>query len=227
MKVKEYTGRANIKLINADCMDILPDFKMNEFDLAIVDPPYGRGQDGTIGFANKKTKGFNFNKKEYKQKNWDQDTPSVKYFDYLFNISENQIIWGANYFNNKIPIINNFIYWHKKGLSKDTKFNEGELAYTSIGISRMVDIWWNGFGTINSNENRFHPTQKPVKLYKWILSNYSNQWQTILDTHFGSLSIGIACWDLGFDLVAIEKDSEYFDKAVERFEIHIAQKQLF
>ena len=126
---------------NMDCMDLMAEYEDNHFDLAIVDPPYGIGAHKTLGFATKKTKGFNFKAKEYKDKGWDNETPPVEYFEELKRVSKNQIIWGANYFADKIGNMKNFIYWHKKGQSKDEKFNEGEFAFTTIGRSRMVDIW--------------------------------------------------------------------------------------
>jgi len=216
-----------IKLHNEDCLIAMRQMKDNQFDLAIVDPPYGIGMDGTLGKASKKTKGFTFKAKEYQQKNWDNETPKKEYFDELFRVSKNQIIWGANYFTDKLPIIKNYVFWYKKGLSKDSKFNEGEFAYLSRGRTRMIDIWWNGFGVINSGEKRTHPTQKPVKLYEWLLDNYAEEGQTILDTHLGSGSIAVACHNRGFDLTGFEIDKEYFDNAKERLRVHQSQLTMF
>lgn len=218
---------SNIQIYNEDSLQALRAMQDKQFDLAIVDPPYGIGQDGTIGFATKKTKGFTFNKKEYTRKEWDTEMPPQEYFDELFRVSKNQIVWGANYMKDKLPNLKNFIYWHKKGQSEDTKFNEGELAFVGSGRTRMIDIWWNGFGTINSGEKRFHPTQKPVKLYKWLLANYANKGDKILDTHMGSGSIAVACWDMGFDLTAYEIDKEYFDAACKRLDNHKKQLTLW
>ena len=218
---------SNISIYNEDSLRALRAMQDKQFDLAIVDPPYGIGQDGTIGFATKKTKGFTFNKKEYTRKEWDTEMPPQEYFDELFRVSKNQIVWGANYMKDRLPNLKNFIYWHKKGQSEDTKFNEGELAFVGSGRTRMIDIWWNGFGTINSGEKRFHPTQKPVKLYKWLLANYANKGDRILDTHMGSGSIAVACWDMGFDLTAYEIDKEYFDAACKRLENHKKQLTLW
>ena len=116
---------------------------------------------------------------------------------------------------------------HKKGQSKDDKFNEGEIAFVSAGRTRMIDIWWNGFGTINSGEQRFHPTQKPVKLYKWLLDKYAKEGDKILDTHLGSMSIAIACHDYGFELTGCELDEDYYKKGIERIKNHTAQQKLF
>jgi len=145
----------------------------------------------------------------------------------LFRVSKNQIVWGANYFIKRLPSFDNFIYWHKRGQSKDDKFNEGELAFVSLGRSRMIDIWWNGFGTINSGEEKIHPTQKPVALYKWLLHNYAQAGNKILDTHGGSLSIAIAAHQMGFDLTAYELDKDYYEAAIKRFEENTIQMDLF
>ena len=215
-------------VITNECnMELMARYEDNHFDLAIVDPPYGIGMDGTLGKASKKTKGFSFKAKEYKKKEWDKETPSKEYFNELQRVSKNQIIWGANYFTDKLPIIKNYVFWYKKGLSNDCKFNEGELAYISKGRTRMVDIWWNGFGVINSGEKRFHPTQKPVKLYEWLLMNYAKEGDKILDTHLGSGSIALACHNLGFDLTACELDKEYYEASLKRLKEHQSQLVMF
>ncbi len=221
-----------LSLYHADCMEIMKQYPDKYFDLAIVDPPYGIGADGTQGFATKKTKGFTFDKKEYTKKNWDSEIPTDEYFFELQRVSKNQIMWGANYFITKLPHLKNFIYWHKKGQSKDDKFNEGEIAFVSCGRTRMIDIWWNGFGTINSGEKRFHPTQKPVKLYDWLLQNYAKEGDLILDTHFGSGSIALAVDKanrldkMNLHLTACEIDKEYIDKAIKRISESIKQGTL-
>lgn len=188
-----------ITITNEDCMELLRRTPDNYYDLSIVDPPYGIGMDGTIGISIGKEKGFT-RKKEYTKKNWDKEVPSQEYFDELFRVSKNQIVWGANYFTKQLPVIKNYIFWYKKGQSIDNKFNDGEMAFASLGRTRMVDIWWNGVGVINSGENKIHPTQKPVALYKWLLDKYAKQGDKIIDTHLGSGSIAIACHDYGFEL---------------------------
>lgn len=218
--------RAEINLYNEDCLQAMKAMRDKQFDLAIVDPPYGIGMDGTVGIGIGKKKGFT-RKKHYEQKNWDKALPSQEYFDELFRISKNQIVWGANYFTKQLPVIKNYIFWHKKGQSVDDKFNDGEMAYVSLGRTRMIDIWWNGVGVINSGETKIHPTQKPVKLYKWLLDTYAKSGDKIFDSHLGSGSIAVACWDMGFDLTAYEIDKEYYDKACKRFEQHSKQMQLW
>ena len=213
-------------ITNEDNMKLMARYDDNHFDLAIVDPPYGIGMACTLGKASKKTNRFNFKAKEYEKKDWDNETPKQEYFNQLFRVSKNQIIWGANYFTDKLPIIKNYIFWYKKGLSNDSKFNEGELAYLSKGRTRMIDIWWNGFGVINSGEKRNHPTQKPVKLYEWLLMNYAKEGDKILDTHLGSGSIAIACHNLGYDLTACELDKDYYEASIKRINQHKAQLRI-
>ena len=196
----------NIKLYNADCMEVMKTFKDKQFDLAIVDPPYG------IGFANKI--------REAKTKNWDNSIPTDEYFSELKRVSKNQIIWGANYF----PYLwqngcKGFVFWNKD-VNFDS-YSAGELAYTSFDKPAKYYYYaWNGLADgirgRNKQQKTIHPTQKPVKLYEWLLLNYAKEGDTILDTHFGSLSIGIACEKLGFELTAIELDKDYYRMAKKR-----------
>ena len=218
--------KAQISIYNEDCLQALKAMADKQFDLAIVDPPYGIGMDGTIGIGIGKEKGFT-RKKEYTKKNWDKEVPSQEYFDELFRVSKNQIVWGANYFTKQLPVIKNYIFWHKKGQSVDDKFNDGEMAFASLGITRMVDIWWNGVGVINSGENKIHPTQKPVKLYKWLLENYAKKDWKILDTHLGSGSSRISSDRFGVsEFVGIEIDEEHFNDHQKRWSIYKSQPKL-
>ena len=214
------------EVYNMDCISGMKEYPDKYFDLAIVDPPYGIGMDGTIGIGIGREKGFK-RKKEYTKKSWDKEVPSQEYFDELFRVSKNQIIWGANYFTKKLPIIKNYIFWHKKGQSIDDKFNDGEMAFASLGRTRMVDIWWNGVGVINSGENKIHPTQKPIKLYDWLLMNYAKEGNKILDTHLGSGSSRIAAYRNGFDFVGFEIDKDYFEAQEKRFRTELMQPRLF
>jgi site-specific DNA-methyltransferase (adenine-specific) len=201
---------------NRDCVEAMKEYPDNYFTLCVVDPPYGIDMDGTIGIGIGKKKGFT-RKKEYTKKNWDKEIPSQEYFNELFRVSKNQIVWGANYFTKQLPIIKNYIFWHKKGQSVDDKFNDGEMAFTSLGRTRMVDIWWNGVGVINSKEIKIHPTQKPIALYEWIFSNYAKPNDKILDTHLGSQSSRIAAYKAGLDFTGFELDKEYFEQGNKRF----------
>jgi site-specific DNA-methyltransferase (adenine-specific) len=143
-----------------------------------------------------------------------------KFFDELFRVSKNQIIWGGNYFN--LPIHMGWICWYKTDGVKDRSFSEIELAWTSFDVAaRHFTEKPFVYG------ERFHPTQKPIALYKWLLSRYAKPEWKILDTHMGSGSIAIACHDLGFDLTACEIDKEYYEKAMERINKHMAQQELF
>ena len=185
----------------------------NYFDLAIVDPPYGINRLNSGGMP--KSSGF----RNWERKDWDNKIPSKEYFTELFRVSKNQIIWGGNYFTDFLFSSQGWIFWFKQ---QGMTFADGELAWTSFDrATRQYDL--SGMG----GANRIHPTQKPIKLYKWILDNYTKHGDKILDTHLGSGSIAIACHDYGFDLTACELDKEYFDKAMERINNHKLQQRLF
>ena len=211
---KEYKGRSHIRMFNCDCMDFMRD--CDKYDLAIVDPPYGININMNQGRRSGDTI-------KHKKKNWDNNTPDEIYFKKLFLISKNQIVWGANNF--ELPPSNGWIVWDKD-ITGDVQFSKAELAYSNIrNTVDMVKI--RAQTGSETYSNKIHPTQKPVQLYKWLLTNYAKEGDTILDTHGGSMSIAIACWDLGFDLDICELDTDYFNDAVKRFENHISQTQLF
>jgi site-specific DNA-methyltransferase (adenine-specific) len=181
------------------------------FDLAIVDPPYGIGDK----FKGGKTGKMNFN--EIVNKDWDK-VPSDEYFAELQRVSKNQIVWGGNYFN--LPPTRCFIVWDKI-ISEDFSLAMAELAWTSF--DKLAKIY-----KLQVPKNgKIHPTQKPVKLYEWLLMNYAKEGDKILDTHLGSGSIAIACHNLGFDLVACELDAEYYKNALKRLQQHQAQLTMF
>ena len=183
------------------------------FELAIVDPPYGISINHNMG----RRKGDK--KSNYKKVNWDDSIPNKEYFDQLYRISKNQIIWGANYFEMKPTKC--FIVWRKPQISEKMSFSMLEYAWTSFNSTSKE---WIGI----SNENcRIHPTQKPVDLYKWLFKNYAKEGDKILDTHVGSGSIMIACHDLGFDFTGFEIDEEYYNMAKERLENHQNQISMF
>lgn len=188
-----------------------------EWDLAIVDPPYGIGADD-MSMGKGKNKKWDINK------SWDSKRPDKWYFGKLLNTSENQIVWGGNYFN-ILPINRGWIFWDK-GLDGKNSFSDGELAWTSFDtVLRKANIRYDGF--LGADNSRVHPTQKPVKLYRWLLTNYATEDDTILDTHGGSMSLAIACYIEDFELDIIELDKDYYSAAVKRFEQHISQKTLF
>lgn len=207
-----------MNITNEDCMDLIARYEDNYFDLAIVDPPYGYGD--------KKTDILNFRQKK-QHKEWNI-APNQIYFKELFRVSKNQIIWGGNYF----PFIwgfggRCFIYWHKG--NPVPNFADGELAWTSFD-KNAKQFNYRYYGNLEGNTStgkKFHPTQKPVALYEWLLMNYAKEGDKILDTHLGSGSIAIACHNLGFDLTACELDPEYYEAAIKRIEQHKAQQRLF
>lgn len=200
-------------------MLLMSRFPENHFDLAIVDPPYGLGIDGQKKSVNKNPK---HNRKEHVKKSWDDSIPSKEYFDELFRVSKHQIIWGGNYFTEFLRPTKAWVFWYKG--QNDLTMSDGEMAWTSFEtVTRQVEI--NRAQLIT--QHTFHPTEKPYKLYKWILDKYAKQGDKILDTHLGSGSIAIACHDYGFDLTACELDKEYFDKAMERLKLHQSQTKLF
>ena len=202
-----------MNLFNQDCLPAMKEMPDNEFSLAIVDPPYGIGAENGTGDYSKAICP--------KGKKWDKQAPSPGYFSELFRVSENQIIWGANFFS--LPASRGYICWYKSDEVKGRDFSEFELAYSSFDIpARHFN-----YKPFLRNGIRIHPTQKPVALYKWLLTNYAKPGQTILDTHLGSGSIAIACHDYGYDLTAYEIDKEYFEAATERIERHMSQGQLF
>lgn len=208
--------RATINLIHGDCMTAMATMRDNEFDLAIVDPPYGNND--AIGIKNGES--HSAKRKDYAV--FENVAPRQSYFDELKRVSKIQIIWGGNFFGLK----GGYICWNKHG----TVFGEAELAYCSaINSVKIFDFAWNGMiqGNMKNKEIRIHPTQKPVALYRWLLKNYAKEGDTILDTHGGSCSLAIACWDMKHDATIYEIDEEYYEAAVKRFKRHKSQGQLF
>lgn len=202
MKITE-----KITITNEDNMELMARYPDGYFDLAIVDPPYGIDRNGmTMGNSV-------FNKDN---KLWDKSIPTDKYFQELFRISKNQIIWGGNYFN--LPISQYYAIWDKGETMYGRDFSECEMAWVKKGGTRIYKL--------NPNQkDRIHPTQKPVELYKWLLDKYAKQGDKILDTHLGSGSIAIACHDYGFELTACELDTDYYNASIERIKRHVAFNQ--
>jgi site-specific DNA-methyltransferase (adenine-specific) len=196
-----------IELTNEDNMLLMARYPDNYFDLAIVDPPYGIGISG------------NPVRQKHKKKTWDNSIPNKLYFDELFRVSKNQIIWGGNYFD--LPSTQGFFIWDKK---QPHDFSLAMCEYAWSSIQKPAKMW---SLSIHKEQNKIHPTQKPVELYKWILENNAKDGDKILDTHLGSGSIAIACHEYGFELTACELDTEYFEKAVERIKNHVSQQKLF
>jgi site-specific DNA-methyltransferase (adenine-specific) len=200
-----------LTITNEDNMELMARYPDKYFDLAIVDPPYGLGKKIYSGG----TKGCKF-QTLFGENKWDNETPKKEYFNELFRVSKNQIIWGGNYFD--LPPTRTILCWDK--LKGDNNFSMWEMAWTSFDEPAKIFRQ-------SSMGDRIHPTQKPVALYKWLLDKYAKPNDKILDTHLGSGSIAIACHDYGFDLTACELDKEYFDKAMQRINNHTAQTKLF
>lgn len=206
------------EVFNIDCIEGMKQYPDNYFELAIVDPPYGIG-------ANKMTLG-NGKKKIFRGNNdWDLEIPNKIYWDELFRCSKNQIVWGGNYMTEYLKPTSSWIFWDKGTGEND--FADGELAWSSFGGAlRKVSKTWVGANAKDGLE-RIHPTQKPIYLYKWILTKWGKEGDKILDTHLGSGSSRIAAYDLGFEFTGFELDKDYFDASQKRFEQHTSQLVLF
>ncbi len=206
-----------MNITNEDNMDLMARYDDNHFDLAIVDPPYGI--DINMNMGRKKGQ-----RKMHTDKSWDNNIPEQSYFNELFRISKNQIIWGGNYF--PLALTKSWIFWDKE-VPDGVSFADGELAWTSYDKTLVkAKIKYTGFQGMDKG-GKIHPTQKPIKLYEWLLMNYAKEGDKILDTHLGSGSIAIACHNLGFDLTACELDKEYYDAAMKRLNDHKLQQKLF
>jgi site-specific DNA-methyltransferase (adenine-specific) len=205
--------KAKSEVFNMDCIEGMKQYPDNYFELAIVDPPYGID-------AGKMTMGSGKHNFE-KGKNWDNKIPDIEYFNELFRISNNQIIWGGNYFN--LPNNNNWIIWDK--LNPNLSFSEAELTWCSL--NKNVRIFKRLSTMPDDDGPKRHPTQKPIRLYKWILNKYAKEGDKILDTHLGSGSSRIAAYDLGFEFTGFELDEDYFKASEKRFKQHTDQLTLF
>ena len=200
-------------ITNEDNMQLMARYEDNHFDLAIVDPPYGLGDKTTKGGCDRNSQ------VKFKEHSWDNEIPTDEYFKELFRVSKKQIIWGGNYF----PYIwkkgcRGLITWDK--MVYIPTMSQIEYAwYSEDRLPKLVKI-------NNNDSNRLHPTQKPVKLYEWLLMNYAKEGDKILDTHLGSGSIAIACHNLGYDLTACELDKEYYEAAIKRINQHKAQLRI-
>jgi len=207
-----------ITITNEDNMQLMARYPDNYFDLAIVDPPYGIDVTKmTLGNGKKKiNRGLS---------NWDSSIPTLKYWNELFRVSKNQIVWGANYMTTFLPPSMGWVFWDKGTGAND--FSDGELAYTSFNRAlRKYKVSWVG-ANANNGTPRIHPTEKPIQLYEWLLMNYAKKNDKILDTHLGSGSIAIACHNRGFELTACELDKEYYEASIKRFKQQTAQQTMF
>jgi len=211
----------SINLYHGDCLEAMRLMDDNAYDLAIVDPPYGIGISSGGSYYNKKGKRPN---NPHTKKDWDNQIPSAEYFEQLKRVSKNQIVWGGNYMTEHLKPSRCWIFWDK--LKFVDNYADGELAWTSMDRNtKKVQIQHHGF--LTKDGKSIHPTQKPVMLYEWLLDNFAEPNQRILDTHLGSGSIALACHNRGFSLDAWEIDAEYHANAVKRFNQHIAQLTIF
>lgn len=202
------------EVYNQDCMEGMKQYPDKYFDLAIVDPPYGIGVNHNMG----RRKGDRSS--DYKPAYWDKEAPAAEYFIDLFRVSKNQIVWGANHFISRMPKDSSCWLMWDKGFSEDVSFAQFEMAWTSFdSVAKKYD-------KTSAQLDRIHPTQKPVALYRWVLKNYAEQGNKILDTHLGSGSSRIAAYDMGFDFTGYEIDKDYFDASEKRFQQFKSQLKL-
>ncbi len=206
-------------VFNRDCMEAMREFPDKFFELAIVDPPYGA--DDAIGLLDNKKKNTQCSKRN-SYKLFDNTAPEYEYYIELDRISKNQIVWGGNF----LGLCGGVVVWLKNG----TAFGDAEVAICSTHKSvKVFEYTWNGMlqADMKNKESRIHPTQKPIALYKWLLTNYAKPGDKILDTHLGSGSSRIAAWDMGFDFWGYEIDADYFGDHEKRFQTHISKPVLF
>ena len=209
-------------------MDLLKRTPDNYYELAICDVPYGIGADKAQNAGGQK-----WGYKKYHETDWDSEIPSAEYFKELFRVSKNQIMWGGNYLTYYLPASMGWVFWDKG--QRDFSLADGELAWTSFKRALRVFTMPRGTALADANNNggKIHPTQKPVKLYEWLLINYAKQGDKILDTHGGSLSIALAVHNvnskesMNLTLDVCELDKEYFDTGVKRYKNHTQQKTIF
>lgn len=195
----------------------IPSYPDKYFDLAIVDPPYGIGRDGS-----KRTTSKHGGRKAHDFKGWDKSSPNESYFNQLFRVSKHQIIWGANYFTNYLPSSMGWVFWDK---GQRICNSDGELAFSSFNRALRV-VEYNRVQLLIEGDT-IHPTQKPIKLYRWLLANYAKPGDLILDTHVGSASSLIAFEQEGFKYVGYELDEDYYHAGKKRMEQVLAQTRLF
>lgn len=210
-------------IYNKDCMEAMKDMSDNQFDLAIVDPPYGIGD-----FRTSKSQ------KHHKNIDWNNNIPDINYFKELKRISKNRIIFGVNYYGKYVEDVGRIIHDKTGGGKRNgpKELSDCDIASHSFGVNMKIYHYTSIGNVIGNkidweNQMRWHPCQKPIALYEWLLMKYAKEGDKILDTHLGSGSIAIACHNLGFDLTGYEIDKEYFEAANKRIEQHKAQKKLF
>lgn len=224
MKLDEPT----IELLHSDCLDYMRNCTVNQFDLAIVDPPYGIGIH-KMSFTQSRKAGLAKRRDYSSVGDWDKAIPTEEYWSQLMRVSKNQIIWGGNYF--PLPSVRGWVFWDKRVEDKySNDFADGEMAWTSFDKPLRCFRWlWNGMlqQNMKNKQLRIHPTEKPKALYEWLLMTYAKKGDKILDTHLGSGSIALACWNLKYDLVGMDIDKTCVEKAAKRLMEYQKQLKLF
>ena len=209
-----------VNLYNMDCMEAMATMETGKYDLSIVDPPYGIDVANMPMGAGKRPRSSKITNRRYKSKDWDKSAPTKEYFEELRRVSKHQVIWGGNYF--ELPPCYGYIIWDKE-IHESLSFASCEMAWHSFKKAPKIFR----YSVYNDKNNRFHPTQKPIALYSWILNKFAKQGWKILDTHLGSGSSAIAAHDMGFDFDGFELDEDYFKSAKKRLKRHQRQLRLF
>ena len=208
------------EVYNEDCIEVMKRYPDNYFYLAVVDPPYGIG-------ANKMQLG-NGKKKIYRGENdWDNSIPTAEYWEQLFRVSKNQIVWGGNYMTEYLPPSRCWIFWDKG--TGNNSYADGELAWCSFNkvVKKYSRFWSGGNAKERGDIDRVHPTQKPISLYEWILKEFAVEGNLILDTHLGSGSSRIACQKNGYSFTGFELDKDYYEAQEKRFKDFVSQLRMF
>lgn len=217
--------RDNINFYNGDNMEFMKGVPDKFYDLAIVDPPYGIGVDGAIHIRKPDRPSTWDMVEKYERKDWDNEIPKAEYWEQLFRVSKNQIVWGGNYFTEYLKPSKCWVFWDKQ-FDKTFNFSHGELAWTSFN-KQLLKVTKSSKAETNGGKDRIHPTQKPQYLYRWLLQNYAKQGDKILDTHGGSMTHAIAADIEGYALDIIEIDEDYFNDGLKAFDNHKRQLTLF
>lgn len=225
---KVILSEPKIELLNIDCLNYMKQCDDKRFDLAIVDPPYGINIH-KMNFTQSRKAGLAKRRDYSCVGDWDKEIPTEEYWVELMRISKNQIVWGGNYF--PLPSVKGWIFWDKRTHEKySNDYADGELAWTSFNKPLRCFRWlWNGMlqQNMKNKQQRIHPTEKPKALYEWLLMNYAKKGDKIIDTHFGSGSIAMACWNMKYDLVGMDIDKKCLEKAIKRLTDYKKQLTLF
>lgn len=209
-----------INLYNIDCMEAMATMETGKYDLAIVDPPYGIDVANMPMGAGKRPRSSKVHARRWKPKDWDKSAPKKEYFEELRRVSKHQVIWGGNYF--ELPPCYGYIIWDKQ-IYESLSFASCEMAWHSFRKAPKIFR----YSVFRDKKDRYHPTQKPIALYSWILNKFAKQGWKILDTHLGSGSSAIAAHNMGFDFDGYEIDEDYFKSAKDRIDRHQLQFKLF